>query len=133
MTLPTTFEIGSTLGSIATLVSLGAIEPEAQFIDYPDSIKLADGTLRGRGFPQASWHYGYLTPAQYDALRAFVTLASSEIFIATLNNNREFARYSGVMVIPDRFVIRNTNSETRGSYVDVTIEFNRLVEQEEPS
>jgi len=131
MTAATTYEIGTTLGTMATLASIGAINPESQFTDYPDSIKLADGTTRARGFPTASWHYGYLTPTQYNALRAFVTLASAEIFIATLNNNREFVRYTGVMVMPDTFVLRNTaGSDNRLGYVDVTIEFNRLVEAE---
>ena len=107
------------------------LKPLPEILDeIEDSIKLADGTLRGKGFPQASWHYGYLTPAQYNALRAFVASTSAEIFIATLNNSRAFVRYSGVMVMPDRFVIRNTESQYRGSYVDVTIEFNRLVEAE---
>ena len=124
MTAPIGYELGAALGSIATLPSLLIPDPESEFIDYGASEKLADGTLRALGFPQASWHYGYLTAKQYDALKAFVTLANAVVCIATMNNDRDFVRYDCMMVLPEKFVIRDTR------YVDITITFNRLVEAE---
>jgi hypothetical protein len=124
MTAATTYEIGTVLGSCATLTSLSIVNPESNFTDYPDTIKLADGTIRGKGFPLASWHFGYLSSAQYDALRAFCAPASAAACIATMNNDRDFIRYDCVMLMPDTFVVR------AGRYVDVTVEFSHLVEAE---
>jgi len=124
MPAATTYEIGAALGSIATLSSLGIENPESQFIDYPASDKLADGTTRAKGFPQATWHYGYMDKEWFDALSAFVTATSATVCIATMNNDRDFVRYNCVMVLPDRFIVRNTK------YMDVTINFNRLVAAE---
>jgi hypothetical protein len=128
MTAPTTFEIGSALGSIATLTSLGAIEPESQFIDYSTTVKTGSGKVRGLGLPSATWHYGYLYQAQYDALRAFCPTAGASVCIATLNNDMDYVRYNGFMEFPTQFVVRSP--EGRKVYIDVTITFTGLTAAE---
>jgi hypothetical protein len=124
MTAPTTYELGATLAGMATMSAIGAINPESQFIDYAEVITLADGAKRGMGLPQASWHFGYLTPDQYDAIKSFVAGIGASVFIATVNSGRAFVRYECVIELPDRFVLRNEK------YIDVTINFSQLVEAE---
>jgi len=124
MTAPTTYEIGVNLAGAATLTSLSIPNPESEFIDFAQSVRLASGSLRAMGYPQVVWHYGYLTAAQYDNLRVFCTGASSTVCIATMNNDREFARYNCVMNMPERFGIRATR------YIDITILFNLVTAAE---
>lgn len=123
MTAPTTFEIGSTLVGIATLDSLTIPLPEAQFVNYSSSSVIGDGRIRGNGYPQAIWHYGYLKEAKYDLLIAFCSTASAFVYFSTLTNGNSYARYYGIMIPPDRYVIRS------GRYVDVTFTFTGLVAQ----
>lgn len=124
MAAPTTFEIGAALATSATLTSRGIPEPEANFTDYSTTVRLASGLTRGLGYPLASWHYGYLTNAQWDLLKAFQTGASAAVCISTMKNDGSFLRYNAVMVMPVTYVIRATR------VVDVTIEFNNLVPAE---
>jgi len=124
MPAATTYEIGAALGSIATLASLNIPNPESEFYDWADSTRLATGKVRALGYPQATWHYGFLTSAQYDAIRAFCLGASAIVCIATSNNDRDYVRYDCIMNMPETFIIR------AGRYIDVTITFNQLAEAE---
>lgn len=128
MTAATTYEIGTTLVGCATLTSLHAIEPESTFSDFSSTGKRGNGIVRAIGFPSAQWHYGYLTLAQYNALRAFCPTAGAAVYIATLNNNMAFVRYSANMEMPAQFIIRSPNG--RKVYMDVTINFSELLEAE---
>jgi len=124
MTAPTTYEIGASLGTIATLASQDIINPESTFIDFPSTVKLASGLTRGLGFPQAQWHFGYMTSVQYDALRTLCTGISATVCIATMNNDRDFVRYNCSMEVPPQYVIRADR------YIDVTVLFTGLVAAE---
>jgi hypothetical protein len=126
MAAPTNFEIGATLIGMADIVTAGIIEPMAEFYEYAEEISLANGQRRAYGLPRANWTFAYLTAAQYDALRAYATGASGQVYIATLNNDSEFVRYSCIMLPPPRYTIRID----RPTYRDVTIEFRYLVEAE---
>ena len=124
MTAPTTYEIGTTLVGMVTLASLNIPDPESQFIEYAASTRLGDGRVRGMGYPQTTWHYGFLKNTWYDILRAYCTGASANIFIATMDNNQDWVRYTAVIAIPDRFIVRATR------YIDVTLNFTQMVEAE---
>lgn len=125
MTAPTGYEIGTTLGGIALLSSLSpkVTDPESNFSDYQNTVTLGNGVIRGMGYPSATWHYGFLQSAEYDKLKTFCGGISAEMYIATVNNDGDFKRYLGVMIMPTTFVIRN------GRYMDVTINFTHLVLQ----
>lgn len=124
MAAPITYEIGTALGSIATLTSLGIVNPESTHIDYSNSVKLGSGLTKGLGFDQCEWHYGYLYIAQYSALRAFCSTAGAAVCIATLNNDMSFVRYNGFIEMPLQFVIRSFDGKK--TYMDVTIKFSGL-------
>lgn len=122
-TTASSYKIGSgtTTGNFF-LLSTVAIEPESQFKEGATSVKLADGSTRWLGYPVATWHYGYLTQAQWDALKAYCTEASASVYIATMDNNGDYIVYSAIMNMPDEYTIRATR------YMDVTIQFSHLVE-----
>ena len=124
MTAPTTFEIGAALGSVATLLSRGIPDPEANFTDFTETVVLGSGLVRGLGFPLASWHWGFMTNAQWDLLRAFVTGASTSVCVATMKNDGSFLRYNCVLEMPITYVIRATR------VVDFTVNLTNLVAAE---
>lgn len=123
MTTASSYKFGatSTTGSFKLLSVLSIPNPESQFKNYSDSVKLGNGTTRGIGYPTATWHFGYLTAAQWTALTAFCTQASANVFIATMKNDGTYVEYSAVMVMPETYVVRATR------YIDVTVELNNLV------
>jgi hypothetical protein len=127
MTAPTDYELGTTLVGVATLASLSIPNPESEFVDYSSTVKLASGITRGLGSQMATWHYGYLTQDQYDALTTIMTDISTSVYFSTLTNTGDFARYSGIARLPERYVLRGPVSKLR--YIDVTIQFTMLVVQ----
>lgn len=118
-----TYELGATLGGIATLSSLNIPDPESNFTEYPVRRTLGNGLVRGYGNPTAEWHYGFLTAAQYDALRAFCAGAGAAVFISTMTNDRDFVTYSANMELPERYINRVR------AYTDITIKFTNLIAQ----
>lgn len=122
----TTTANGYKLGATSTsgsfkLLSVIAVDPESTFTDAATRVKLANGKMRGLGYPLASWNFGYLTQDQWTALKAYCTEASSDVYIATMGNDGTFIVYTAVMSMPDQYTIRATR------YVDITISFNNLV------
>ncbi len=125
MPAPTTFEIGANLAGVVTLSSLGVVDPETRFNDYPASVRRQDGLTLGLGNPSATWRYGFLRKEQYDALRTYCPTMGAAVTIATINNDMEFVRYNCFMEMPTEFVLRNTDG--RQVYIDVEIRFTGLV------
>lgn len=128
MPAPTTFEIGANLAGVVTLASIGVVDPETRFNDYPATVRRQDGMMLGLGNASAIWRYGFLRKDQYDALRVYCATVGAAVCIATLNNDMEFARYNGFMEMPTEYVMRNTDG--RQVYIDVEIRFNGLVAAE---
>lgn len=128
MTTPTTYEIGANLAGATTLDSQDCVNPESEFTDVSDKIKLESGLIRGLGLPKAEWHFGFLYKAQLDVLKSYLTGISGAVCIATLNNNMEYVRYNCNMEIPETYQIRSP--EGKKVYMDVTIKFSELVEAE---
>lgn len=128
MAAPTNYEIGTTLAGMVTLRALGAIEPESQHTDYQEIVTLGSGLVRGMGLPSCTWHFGYLYLSQWDALKTICTGLSAAVFIATLNNDKDFKRYTAVMEMPTTYIIQSPDGKK--VYMDVTINFTNLVAAE---
>ncbi len=121
---PTTYEIGATLETIASLPSLGIPGTQSEFIEYAKSAVMADGTTKGIGLPQAVWYFGYLSESQFETLREYATSGSGLAYIATMNNAAEFVRYSAVMTLPQQYEIRNDKP------LKFEVRFTHLIEAE---
>jgi hypothetical protein len=95
-------EIGTTLGGLATLTSLGISSPLASYRPQSEIVKMAGGNVVRRGFPTARWEWKYLSQAEIDILRTYCTGGSASIFIATpINDGRAYDDFEGVMVWPE--------------------------------
>lgn len=131
MPAPTTFEIGSTLGTVATLASLDIVDPQYNFSDFSKRVTTGSGLTRGLGFPSCEWFYGYLDTAQYDALKSYCVDNGAAVVIATYNNARQLKRYNAKMTMPDKFALREKGVNTGDwRYMSVTITFTMLTEAE---
>lgn len=119
------FEIGSTsdtvnLESLATPVE----PPDFTYTEWALEVKLANGQVRGMGFPQASWIWGYITSAERTMLRSFCSGKSAMVYIKTPDNSRTYKKFQAVMVWPAG------EDPTADILPDFTIEFRHLVEVE---
>ena len=123
MALANAYQIGTTLGALATLKSIGIPDPKSSYKPYADVIVLGNGANRGVGLPVAIWHWGYLTRAQRDLLRAFCTGASATIFIETRTNDTVdvFDQFTATMIWPA------DEMKDAGRRIDFVIEFRNLV------
>lgn len=119
----TSYKIGTanTEEDFKLLSDWDVVDPQSDFFEYSVTVKLANGKTRGLGYPRATWHYGYLTTAQYETMRDFCTGSSASVYIATLINDGTFAAYSAIMSVPENYIMR------AGRYVDVTFQFTNLV------
>lgn len=119
----TSYKIGTanTVDDFKLLSDWEVVDPQSDFFEYSTTAKMANGVIRGLGYPRATWHYGYLTSAQYEIMRDFCSGASANVYIATMINDGTFSAYSAVMSVPENYTIR------AGTYIDVTFQFTNLV------
>lgn len=118
------YKIGTTLGGMVTLESLGVPAPEQTFVKYSQSVQLGDGTSKGVGWPSCEWRFGFLTETQRDALKAYCPNASAEVFIRTFDEDLDYQNYECVLIWPS-----NGEERTVGASIDVTLQFQRMVQQ----
>ena len=124
------FKIGTTLLGMNLLSALVAVPeteipmPDSSFSLYSGAVDLADGLQRGLGKSTAVWHWEALTHTQREALKAYCSGLCADIFIRTLDEDNEYADYSGFMIWPAM-----ENIDAAGSVLDFTISFVQLVRQ----
>ncbi len=116
------FAIGTTLAGMQALSAMSIPAPQSTFRPYSTDIRLGDGTMRGMGFPVATWHWGFLSAAQRDVLKAFCAGQSALVYLRTTKDNMVFDDYQAVMVWPTE------EERAAGRVLDFTLEFHRLVE-----
>lgn len=119
------FGLGLTAGAISSLYNLGVGAPTRTiFQPYSAQITLGDGTVRGVGFPKATWYFNALSLAQRDILRTFCSGASAEIYVETktVDSSDTYDIYYAVMQWP---LIEERG--LAGIRRDLTIEFTRMV------
>jgi len=122
------YEIGTTAGGTTNVESLATPvkAPKSTFNKFSESAALGDATVRGLGFPVASWRWGWLDQDEYDQLRAFCSGKSAEIYINTKKDDGSYDKYSCVMVWPDMSNIQKQERDGSFYYQDFTIEFRHL-------
>jgi len=118
------YEIGTTSTTTnIELLSPPLPPPRSVFIEYTREYDKADGQVGGDGYPMAIWTFDLLTTAQLAKLRTYCSGRSAAVYIRTRNANEEFVKYSAIMVWPSDLM----KKRVAGKYLDVQIEFRRLV------
>lgn len=117
------YEIGSSIGGMVTLASLGIPAPQCDYIPFTESVNALDGSVVGLGKPATQWHWGFLQASQRTALRAYCSGSSAVVYIRSRADDNAFYEYEAVLVWP-------ANEERVGGRVlDFTLEFKLMVAQ----
>lgn len=112
--------------SHATLVNLESMSPSV-FAPrhtppvYSAPTQLGSLGVASLGYLKATWHWDFLTLAQYNKLRTYCTGLSADVYIKTKNASGTYSYYTAKMIWPqeepERFAER---------VLDITIEFRNL-------
>lgn len=120
------YEIGASYVGMTNLESLTTPlpAPKSTFRPYSQYIRLGDGTVRGSGWAEATWRWGFLTRAQRNQLRTFCTGASANVYIKTRKNDSSDAYqvYMAIMIWPEE------EEKSLGKRIGLEIRFTNLVE-----
>lgn len=132
--MPENFKIGTTLlgmQELETLLSTGGAvaSPDWSFQPYAGAVQLADGTLRGQGFPVVKWRFNHLSNTHRQTLKAFVTGLSGAVYIRTPTNESS----GGAIVWKSYLGVMKWTPEDEDKAADETLglvlTFTHLVEQ----
>jgi hypothetical protein len=120
------YAIGLSAETLTNIESLtvSVRPPKHGFSPYSKPLPLGNGTVRGGGWPTASWNWKILGRAERDQLRTFCPGASAEVFITTRisDNADEYKTFSAVMLWPQE------EEKDAGKRPDFTLKFQRLAE-----
>lgn len=112
-----------------TLLQRGIAFPKGVFLPYSTPVDLGDGGLRGAGWMQTEWQWGFLSRPMRDALRLLMDpslagLASAFVYIVTSQNEQGdvFVAYQGQMLWPQG---ETRDAERRKAF---SVRFRALVE-----
>jgi len=93
-------------------------------------VQLGDGSLREQGWTQAAWHINGLRGEQYDAIIAYKTAMSTQLYIRTLmNDGSTYANYLATAIFPVKPVRGNPTDVEDGVVEDFTISFIQMIQQ----
>jgi hypothetical protein len=104
--IDTDFQIGLTLGGLATLQSIGVVNPHPIWSPAVSVAKLGDGSAALRGSPFVVWGWGFISAAERDILKSYCPALSSSVYIYTPTTENSGGvqnvskRYQGIMIWP---------------------------------
>lgn len=113
--------IGGTLNLQALTIPINY--PKSTYHPYSQMLDIGDGTVRGGGWPTATWHWDFLPKAQRDALRQIITGASRSVNIRTkVMDSDAYVYFTAVAIWP-------IESEERdaGRRLNFDIQFRNMV------
>ena len=126
MTVPTTYAIGTTVGGIAVLETLGVIEPRSSYTPYGVTFRKGDGILQGQGSSTAIWHWDEIYAAHRAVLRGLFSALSSACALRMPDNEGAWHVWEAVVDWPeaeeDQYATRT---------LDFNLKFSRMVIQAE--
>lgn len=89
-------EVGLTaLDALATPLP----DPQPQYQAYLKMVKLANGAMRGQGFPRIIWTFPLIEPDQIAELEAFFT--GVPIYISSRKRDDSFGDFQVIPTVPD--------------------------------
>lgn len=86
------------LGSLTVPVAV----PNDEFTLYQEADELGSGLVRGLGFAEIIWHWGFLPGIQYTQLRTVMANPTGSIWLRSYDINNAWHDYSGVYVWPPK-------------------------------
>lgn len=124
------YQIGTAPGNMVNLETLfasvrGIYTAKADPVDYSQPTRLGDGSLKGNGWLQTTWHFDYLSLANYNVLKGYCSGLSSQVYIRTRSNDGTFATYTATMLWPEKEPERGSSLVV----MDISIKFIKLVAQ----
>jgi hypothetical protein len=121
------YEIGTT-SSTTNLESLTAPvnPPRSEFVPWSRTYDRADGVVASDGYPVARWHFDVISATQIAQLKTSsgVSGKSGACYVKTRTDTNAFTKYSCILIWPDDISAKRV---FRDRYLDVTIEFRKLV------
>lgn len=129
------FKIGTTLLGMQELSAIftpdrgDVFDPDWSFQPFATEIELADGTVKGQGFPIAIWRFNHLSNVNREALKDYCPNLSAVVYIQTKTNETA----SGVETWEDFQAVMRWTPEDEDKVIDQTlgvlIRFTHLIEQ----
>jgi hypothetical protein len=125
MTAAYEYKIGTTYGGLTNLEDMATPipAPKHSLIEYSKPTILGDTTVRGLGWRRTTWHWDFLTQAQYTALRVLCAALSSFVYINTRKNDGSYQVYTATMIWP-----ANEPEFVNNKLLDIDVEFRALLE-----
>lgn len=129
------FEIGTSLAGMETLNELfendsEVFNPDWSFQPFAGSVRLADGTIKGQGFPVAVWRWNRLSNIYREAIKALIPGLSATLYIHTPTNESA----SGVITWGDfQAVAQWTDTDedkAANQTLGLVLTFTHLIEEE---
>lgn len=122
------YKIGATSGTLAYLESIADAMCQGEFVRWPKVYTGADGQRHGDGLPVARWRFAWISQADLNTLRGYVTtggyyVPSKVCAIKTRMDDGTFDEFDCIMHWPDNLEAKR---EMGGHYRDVVIEFTHL-------
>lgn len=129
------FQIGTTLLGIEPLEDIftpdpgDVFDPDWSFQPFATSIELADGTVKGQGFPIAKWRFNHISEENREVLKDFCPNLSALVYIETPTNESDlygtvFKQYQAVMRWTD-----TDEDKAADRTLGMIITFTHLIEQ----
>jgi hypothetical protein len=99
------FSIATSAAGVSGLLPLSALGvpwPADNPLPYSVELPLGDGGVRGLGWQTTQWHWGFLTIAQWNALRVYCPSKSADVVIRThdVDDKQAWTNYSAKMIWP---------------------------------
>ena len=122
--------LASGVGGLVTLASLNIPNPLPIWSPGVSAVDLGDNSSRTLGSPTVTWHWGFISAACRDILRAYCPGASADVFITTPTTEKvtgvsnASARYECQMVWP---APTTPESPVAGRRLEFSIVFRQLV------
>jgi hypothetical protein len=113
---------GLTTGNLESM-SLPVPAPHHSLLVYSKPITTGDASVKGLGWRKTTWHWDFLTQAQYDKLRVYCSGLSAVVYINTRKNDGTYQVYKTTMIWPPE-----EPEYIGGKLLDITVEFRALAE-----
>ena len=124
------YMLGTSYGGLVNLESMTVpvFAPKHSPIVYSKPVNLGDASVRGLGWLTTSWHWDFLSQAQYTQLKGLCSDLSAQVYIKTKNNAGSYSYYTCTMLWPTKEPEREA-----GRILDMTITFRNMVVYTPPS